>query len=115
MALRDNLMSAGKIADLIQRTHRVTPAQAVNGHPAQVQTDYQALTQAEGRTDANNALRLVEKYQDDVIWVGAWDKFLLWDGTRWKIDQMLAIDLKAKDIAAGIFDEIAALVREENK
>jgi hypothetical protein len=82
---------------------------------APVLPDFAALFCAEGRTDTNNARRLVDKYADAVRWVGCWDKFILWDGARWKIDTALAIDLKAKDIAAGVFDEIAALVREESK
>jgi hypothetical protein len=81
--------------------------------PAPVLPDFQPLTKAQGRTDVNNAIRLADKYRDDIRWVGPWDKFLLWDGTRWKRDVSLTIDLKAKDIAADIFTEIATVIRQE--
>jgi putative DNA primase/helicase len=70
------------------------------------------LTIAKGRTEANNAARLVARHGDVTRWVGPWDKFLLWDGIRWKVDQSLAIDLKAKDVAAHLYAEIAAAIRE---
>lgn len=85
---------------------------AEKAKPAPVLNDYHPLTNAQGRTDAANARRLVSKFRDDLLWVGAWDKWLVWDGLRWKKDVDRRIDLKAKDIAAGLFEEIAALLRE---
>ena len=69
------------------------------------------LTKPEGRTDTANAARLVAKYGEDVRWVGPWDKWLLWDGQRWKHDDRLGIDLRAKDVAADLFTEVAALLK----
>jgi putative DNA primase/helicase len=83
--------------------------------PVPVMDDYAPLTKAEGRTDANNAVRLVARYEDVARWAGPWDKWLLWDGSRWKIDHSLGIDLKAKDIAAGLFAEIAAALKENKE
>lgn len=80
--------------------------------PVPTLNEYAPLTKAEGRTDTNNASRLAARYEDVVRWVGPWDKWLIWDGQRWKVDQALAIDLKAKDIAAELFAEIAAVLRE---
>ncbi len=88
---------------------------ASKAQAAPVMPDYQPLTQAKGRTDVNNARRLADKYAEDVQWVGPWDKFLLWDGTRWRLDQSRAVDLKAKDIADDIFNELTTFIREENK
>lgn len=80
--------------------------------PAKVLT---LMTQAAGRTDAANAQRLVAKFGDDVRWVGPWKKWIVWDGQRWKLDQALVIDLKAKDVAADLFAEIAAAIREHSE
>jgi putative DNA primase/helicase len=82
--------------------------------PVPVLNAYHSLTKIEGRTDTNNAARLAAKHGEGVRWVGPWDKWLIWDGSRWKIDKALAIDLKAKDIAAGLFEEIAKSLREDN-
>jgi putative DNA primase/helicase len=83
--------------------------------PAPVLNTYSPLTKAEGRTDVNNAIRLGTKYGEETRWVGPWDKWLIWDGRRWKMDQALAIESKAKDIAAGLFAEIAAVPRENKE
>jgi len=69
-----------------------------------------SLGGASGRTDATNAARLVAMFGDDIRWVGLWDKFLLWDGKRWKIDDHLRIHTLAKQIADNLWKEIAAKV-----
>ena len=38
-----------------------------------------------------------------------------WDGSRWKLDQSLAVVLRAKDIAAGLFHEIGTALREKTQ
>ncbi len=76
---------------------------------------YHPLAQIEGRTDTNNAARFVATHRDNARWVGPWNRWLVWDGSRWKIDQSLAIDLMAKDVAASLFEEIAKLLRERNR
>jgi hypothetical protein len=76
---------------------------------------YHPFTKPEGRTDVNNAARLGARYSEVVRWVGPWDKWLIWDGKRWKVDQALAIELKAKRIAADLWVEIAAALRENKE
>jgi hypothetical protein len=80
---------------------------AGKAQPMPTLNDYHPLTKPEGRTDTNNAIRLGAKYGAAIRWVGHWDKWLIWDESRWKMDQALGVDLKAKDIAAGLFVEIA--------
>jgi hypothetical protein len=70
------------------------------------------LREPKGRTDANNAIRLAVTHGDVIVWVGPWDKWLIWDGTRWKPDDALAINAKAKEVAAELFLEIAILHKE---
>lgn len=70
--------------------------------------DYEPMTKASGRTDTANAARIVGRFGEDIRWVGAWDKWLIWDGQRWRIDQSLQIESRAKEIAADLWKEIGA-------
>jgi hypothetical protein len=83
--------------------------------PAPVLNDYYPLVMAEGRTDINNGARLAAKYGEVARWVGPWDKWLLWDGRRWKMDQSLAIEVKAKSIAKNLFAELTAALKENDE
>jgi putative DNA primase/helicase len=83
--------------------------------PVPILNSYFPLTKPQGRTDANNAARLAAKYEEVIVWVGPWDKWMVWDGSRWKRDQCLAIESKAKDLAASLFDEIADFLRENQQ
>lgn len=38
-------------------------------------------------TDLRNAERLVELFGEDLRYVGAWSRWLVWDGRRWRIDE----------------------------
>ncbi len=66
-----------------------------------------SMDKPEGMTDAANAARLVSKFRDVIRWVGPWDKWLMWDGKRWKVDQELRIQSFAKETAADLWREIA--------
>jgi putative DNA primase/helicase len=79
--------------------------------PVPFLNDYAPLTKAEGRTDVNNAIRLGAKYGEEIRWVGPWDKWLIWDEKRWKVDQALVTDQKAKDVAAELFNDFTAALR----
>jgi hypothetical protein len=83
--------------------------------PAPVLNDFADLTKPEGRTDANNAARLAAKYEGVARWVGPWNKWLIWDGMRWKLDRLRTIDRNAKGIAADLFVEIAQALRENQE
>ena len=48
------------------------------------------------RTDTGNAERLVALHGEDVRYVFPWEKWLLWDGRRWKRDDEGAILQRAK-------------------
>ena len=61
-----------------------------------------------GRTETANAKRLVERFGDVIRWVGPWDKWLHWDGRRWKIDDMARMQSCGKQIAKGLWKELAA-------
>ncbi len=69
------------------------------------------LRNPEGHTDTDNGYRFVAKHGEDARYVGPWEKWLLWDGARWKHDQLLAIDKKAKQVAEGMVQEARALLK----
>jgi len=75
------------------------------------------LSLSSGRTDAANARRFASKIRPLVRWVGPWDKFLVWNGRKWKIDQELEIESLAKETAADLWREIGDQSRScgENK
>jgi hypothetical protein len=83
--------------------------------PVPILNAYAAIIKAEGRTDVNNAARLAARCEEVVRWVGPWDKWLLWDGSRWKLDQSLAIDLKAKEIAVDVWEEMCQAIKENQE
>lgn len=65
----------------------------------------------EGQTDLANARRLVDAFGSKIRFCHPWNKWLIWDGTRWQIDDTGAIQRLAKGVAdnvwhwAGAFDD----------
>lgn len=60
----------------------------------------------EGRTDAANAARLIDKFGRQVQWIGPWDKWVIWTGRHWKTDSELRIQALAKEVAADLWDQV---------
>lgn len=67
-----------------------------------------AIEQPEGRTDAANARRLAAKYGTDIRWCDPWQKWLVWDGKRWAMDDERRIDELAKDVSAELWGDMTA-------
>ena len=65
---------------------------------------------AAGRTDAANAVQLIDRFGREVRWKGAWRKWLIWDGRQWRIDQALKIEDFAKQVGNKLWKEIAAYI-----
>jgi len=55
-------------------------------------------------TDEALALRFAERHADDLRYVAAWSKWLIWDGRRWQFDDTL----QAIDLARRVCREAAA-------
>ena len=56
-------------------------------------------------TDLGNAERLVFYFGEEIRYCPQWKKWLIWDGSRWKIDESSAIVQKAKDTVRKIYGE----------
>ena len=62
---------------------------------------------AANMTDLGNAERLVEQHGADLHYVYAWDKWLVWDGRVWRIDDTGEVERRAKQTVRGIYVEAA--------
>ena len=63
-------------------------------------------------TDYGNAERFVEQHGAIVRYVATWDKWIIWDGTRWKLDTTQAIVRLAKKTVRTIYAEVARLAKQ---
>ena len=48
--------------------------------------EWTAIREAKGRTDRANSRRFLSQHGDNVRFCFPWDKWLVWDGARWQID-----------------------------
>lgn len=58
------------------------------------------------RTEVATGRRLVKKSGDIFRWCDPWEKFVVWDGRRWKIDNTCAAQALGKQIADEIWREV---------
>src|SRR5215212_9629451 len=71
---------------------------------------WERFTLREGRgvylcTDTGNAERLVDRHGANLRYCHPWGKWLIYDGTRWHVDDRGAVVRLAKDTARSIFEE----------
>lgn len=67
------------------------------------------LAHDSGRTDAANAIRFVDRYHAELIYVPQWAKWLTWDGRRWVDDSGVGVRQRAKRYAKSLWGELAKL------
>ena len=65
------------------------------------------------RTDTGNAERLADRHRPELRYVHLWKKPLVWDGMRWKIDDLGRAMAFTKDVARSILVEAAAATGEK--
>jgi P4 family phage/plasmid primase-like protien len=58
-------------------------------------------------TDMGNGERLAALHGEDLRYVAAWGKWLVWDGRRYRPDDTGAVDRLAKDTVRSIYEEAA--------
>lgn len=66
------------------------------------------LSLADTRTwsDTGNAKRFVRLHGENIRWCDPWQKWLVFDGTRWVIDETRHVEHLAKDVSATMFAEL---------
>lgn len=100
----DDYLVAGGDFDQLRKTARLI-----------VDLEVYSLNTLKGQTDTANARRLYDACFDRVMWVGRWDKFLAWDGRRWKLDYDRTVDRYAKKVADDLWREFGRLVKDADE
>jgi len=67
---------------------------------------------AEHRTDVGNGRRLALLHGDDLKYSHGWEKWLVWDGKRWKMDDTGEIHRRAKSTCRSLLEHAADRIRE---
>jgi putative DNA primase/helicase len=57
-------------------------------------------------TDMGNAERFINQFGDDVLHCTLWDKWIIWEGTRWQNDDTREVERMAKQVARSIRNEV---------
>ena len=71
-----------------------------------------SLAEVWGRTESMNARRLIAKFGKYIRWCDPWEKWLIWDERRWKVDDTRKIDSLAKKIAGQLWKTASDLAAE---
>ena len=79
--------------------------QSAEWHPTNSSDEIPGLETAEGQTDTANAQRLITLHGIDLRYVGPWDRWLLFDGKRWHLDESRKVEVLAKDVGRNLFRE----------
>src|SRR5215211_2988852 len=107
------------VRDTAEKLRRGNPATGgralegmVQGLPRKIADflGWERFTLREGRgvylcTDTGNAERLADRHGANLRYCYPWGTWLVYDGTRWRVDDRGAVVRLAKDTARGIFEE----------
>lgn len=91
--------------------HRRNGARALEAPPIAVQADSPIAPPPDERpyynlTDVGNAERLLARFGKDLLYVPRWEKWVRWDGVRWRLDDGEAgVSRAAVDVARAIYKE----------
>ncbi len=72
-------------------------------------------TEIDHFTELGNTRRLVRRHGADIRYVTRWNKWIIWDGTRWQIDASGGIIRLAKDTIGELLREAAELEGEDRQ
>ncbi|MEA3401315.1 MAG: phage/plasmid primase, P4 family [Armatimonadota bacterium] len=112
--MRRRGMGAGEIDAALQAANRARcrpplPAEEVRAIAEGVQRYEPAEETAHyNLTDLGNSQRLVAAHGDDMRYCHPWDRWLVWDGRRWREDDAGLAAARAKTLPQIIYDEAAA-------
>jgi putative DNA primase/helicase len=96
---------------VVERAEDRPPLKAIDGGKAHLE---EPRVKIYNLTEMGNAERLVDLHGRDLRYCYLWEKWLVWDKTRWAIDTRGKIKRKAKDTIRHIYKE-AAKVTDENQ
>lgn len=116
---------ADKVVDSVLRTPARAPAispERLAAHTARVvqfptypqaYEDKSSAKKSFRRTEQGNSDRLVDRFGSCLRFCPSWNSWLVWDGKRWKRDDLEAVYLYAKEIVKDLFRECAEYDGEE--
>jgi len=85
--------------------HKVRDAFASNQVATGFHNAANVSTSSENLTDLGNAERLARLHRNDIRWCAKTKTWMIWDGRRWKPDELGAIQNKAVDAIKGLYKE----------
>lgn len=94
-------------------------AESSNGQPSHDEGYHRSSTGDEPQefapihlTDRGNALRLVKTYGKDLHYIYRWKKWLVWNGTRWAVDEGNLVEQRAKRVITQLYQEAKMIIDE---
>jgi len=67
------------------------------------------------KSDQGNAMRLVHRHGQDLLYCHPWRKWLIWDGRRWRVDETAEVVRRAKEAVQSIYAEAAETADEKKR
>lgn len=126
--IRSNLPNAPKLATLRKMVGEARRARGGNTatntppapgsvlpFPAGGTTSSGASSERRNLTDTGNAERLVARHGRDLHFCHPWQKWLIWDGTRFAIDDRGEITLRSVETVRSIYDEASSAADKEDR
>ena len=72
-------------------------------------------TRGNPRNDSERAERFIELFADELRYIHAWEKWLLWNGCRWVADVDGAVFRKAQELPPLLIEEASMLEDEDQR
>lgn len=111
-ARREDAKSDEAIRAELEELARTAPV--VEPKPAAAPDEEPGGPGRRARTDTGNAERLADRHRAELRYIHAWKKPLVWDGMRWKVDDLGRAMAFTKDVARSILIEAATAPAAEH-
>jgi putative DNA primase/helicase len=69
------------------------------------------IVEAHQRTELANAQRFIERHGDNLRFVPAWGKWLVWSGRHWQVDDGCRVETLARDVVDEVWRGVEASMR----
>lgn len=66
-------------------------------------------------TDVGNGKRLIARHGRDIKFCHSWNKWLVWDGKRWKIDDTGGVERRAKETILDLYQQALNMPEDERR
>jgi putative DNA primase/helicase len=83
--------------------------------PASVSSPGSNGAETDFHTDLGNARRFVSRHGKDIRFIPEWNKWIVWNGSRWEIDDDGAAMRLAKETVEAMYSEALSLANEQDR